>query len=131
MPSPCPSPFSRSAGPTFADRGAVLGQARAFAEAVLGRHPEVRRVLLFGSFVRDDYGPRSDLDLLLVLADEAGDGSRERRTHYADLLPAWPADLFVATEGDLARRLADGDPFVVRVLAEAVELARRPEGGAD
>lgn len=33
---------------------------------VMPRHPEIRKVCLFGSFAREEQGPGSDVDLLAV-----------------------------------------------------------------
>jgi predicted nucleotidyltransferase len=34
---------------------------------IAANHPEVSRIVLFGSFARGDFGARSDMDLLVVL----------------------------------------------------------------
>jgi predicted nucleotidyltransferase len=91
--------------------------------ALVAACPEVRRVLLFGSLARDDYGPRSDLDVLVVTHDENPRPQRERGERYRWFLPVWPAEVFVYTETELEERLAAGDPFLARAVAEGLVLA--------
>lgn len=47
--------------------------------------PEVLAVILFGSQVRGDAGPRSDVDVCLVLADGAATAAGHKRLDYLTL----------------------------------------------
>ena len=87
------------------------------------------RVILFGSRARNDAGPRSDVDLLVVV-----DSVKSRRALAARIYEAladihFPADIVVATENDL--RVTRGVPgtLVARALEEGVTLyaAQRPK----
>jgi len=79
-------------------RDPVLGEiVRRLVEAY---HPE--RIYLFGSKARDDAGPDSDYDLLVVVPDDAPPESRRSRLAYqvlwgtgaaADVL-VWPRARF-------------------------------------
>jgi predicted nucleotidyltransferase len=63
------------------------------------------RIVLFGSQARGDARADSDLDLLVVMGDEAIDRRRtaiEVRVSLADL--PLPMDILVTTPGELARR---------------------------
>lgn len=80
-------------------------------------------MLLFGSFARDDYGPRSDLDLLVVTHAERPLPRRDRCERYRPFLPLWPTEVLVYTETELEERLAAGDPFLTRAVAEGLVLA--------
>ena len=60
------NPFSSFPAPRFADRDETVALARQFSNLLTAARPEIRRIILFGSF--GDYGARSDLDLLIVLA---------------------------------------------------------------
>ena len=67
---------------------------------VAAAHPN--RIILFGSAARDQMGPDSDLDVLVVMPD----GSHRRDTwtiiHRGLRRFGYPLDIVVATEGDLS-----------------------------
>ena len=84
-------------------------------------HPQVLRVLLFGSFARKDYGTRSDLDLLVILRES----SQAFADRIADLLryaPGYPTDIFPLTEAEIRSRIEAGDPFLEQALREGILL---------
>jgi predicted nucleotidyltransferase len=117
-------PFSRSAVHTFADRGRALALARDAAARLAAACPAVTRVLLFGSYARDDYTLKSDLDLLIVLS--RSDTVRAARvTEFLAHLPVYPIDVFPYTEEELQSAALAGDPFVTRALREGMEVFRR------
>lgn len=72
------------------------------------------RVILFGSQARGDAGPDSDVDLLVVFAEEVD--RRERRAQILRLLGSMPfaKDVLVATAANVAR------PLIGSALADAV-----------
>ena len=115
------NPFSSSARPRFADKGEILAIARQTALRIAREHPEVLKILLFGSFARHDYGARSDLDLLILLA-HSDQPPRERITDFLRCLSKYPTDLLVLTQAELDSRLADGDLFLRRALSEGILL---------
>lgn len=120
---------SSSAGIEWVDRRAVLEEARALARSMRERHPEVRRVLLFGSFARGGGGPRSDLDLV-VIVDDTELPPRERAAHYAPL-SARPLDLFVYTRDEVRRLAATTPPPVLReALVHGVDLLAEESAGS-
>lgn len=49
------------------DRETVLAAARAWAQSLAARHPEVAHVWAVGSYARGDWGVGSDLDLIVIL----------------------------------------------------------------
>ena len=64
----------------------------------------IRRLSIFGSAVRDDFGPESDVDLLVVMPD--GTDRREAavamRVALSGMLPA--TDIVVTTPDEIERR---------------------------
>jgi predicted nucleotidyltransferase len=86
--------------------------------------PEVLRVLLFGSFARNDYGTRSDLDLLVVLG-RSDKSYGERILDYLRYATDYPTDIFPYTQNEIDARLDEGDPFLRRAIQEAVLLRKR------
>ena len=116
-----PKPSSDSVRVFFADKDRVLAAAkRASADLARGR-PEIERVILFGSYARDDYGPHSDLDLLIVL-DHADKPPRDRIDDYLDMDLPCPFDVFPFTRAEIEKRLAEGDPFLKTALDQGIQI---------
>ena len=115
------NPFLISAKPRFVDREAILTLARETARRIGTEHPQVLRILLFGSFAREDYGTRSDLDLLVILK-ESEKSVPERIADLLKYAPAYPTDIFPLTVAEVESRLEAGDPFLQRALREGILL---------
>lgn len=89
--------------------------------AIVGKVAPLR-IILFGSAARDDAGPESDIDLLVVMPD----GTHRRQTAqllYREIAGIGvPFDLVVATAGDLEKH-ADNPGLIYRVaLREGREV---------
>jgi predicted nucleotidyltransferase len=115
------NPFWNSAGPRFVDRDEIFLVAREAARRIAAKHQGVKRVLLFGSFARGDYGIRSDLDLLVIVSN-ADKAVHERLTDYLEDAPDYPTDMLVYTEHELRCRLAEENGFLCRAMREAIQL---------
>jgi predicted nucleotidyltransferase len=115
------NPFWNSPGPRFADRDEAINLARKTARKIAERHPEVLRILLFGSFAREDYGIRSDLDLLIILR-ESDEAAPERIQRFLEYAPVYPTDMLVYTDEELRTRVSAGDAFIARILRESIQL---------
>ncbi|MFO8240414.1 MAG: nucleotidyltransferase domain-containing protein [Dissulfuribacterales bacterium] len=85
-------------------------------------HPEIERVLLFGSLARGEAAPGSDADLLLVLSS-AADPFLNRIPKYIPMGLPIGVDVFPYTQEEISRMLADGNLFLRRALDEGVALA--------
>jgi len=118
------NPFLSSAGPRFVDREEILVVARETARRIGAAHPQVLRVLLFGSFAREDYGTRSDLDLLVILKESAKP-ARDRIADFLQHASGYPTDIFPLTEAEIESRLEAGDPFLRRIMSEGTLLYSR------
>lgn len=84
----------------------------------------IQRMVLFGSKARGDDHPDSDLDVLLVVANEAGRFKRPiRRLGYglAACGEAVPS-ILVYTQGEWEHRGKSGSPFRQSVERDKVEL---------
>jgi predicted nucleotidyltransferase len=99
----------------------VLSLARETAARIAAAYPQVLRIIVFGSFARGDYGTRSDLDLLIILK-ESEKSMRELLGELLRFSPAYPADFVPLTQFELKSRLAEGDPFLSRAIAEGIIL---------
>lgn len=115
------NPFWHSAGPRFVDREAILGRARDAARRIASRHPEVRRVLLFGSFARGDHGVRSDLDLFIIV-NHSDKPLPDRVVDFLEDASDYPTDILIYTEDELQARLSEGNRFLSQAMREAVQL---------
>lgn len=83
-------------------------------------HPEVRRAILFGSFAGGGGGPRSDLDIVLVV-DGCALAPRERGVRYAPVSTR-PVDLYVYTTEELGRMAEDPPPVLREALQSGLDL---------
>lgn len=90
---------------------------RRVVEAV---HP--RRIILFGSAARGEWGPQSDLDLLVVMPD----GVHRRRTARAVYRSlgglGFAKDVVVVTESDLERFGQNPSLVIYPALQQGQEL---------
>ena len=106
-----------------ADRDRVERALDDYLADLFGRHPEVTRVVWFGSWVTGIPAPGSDVDLCLVL-DRAEDSPRHRIPRY--LPDGFPVgiDLFPYTEEELALIQRDR-PEWHRCLTTGKQVTRR------
>jgi predicted nucleotidyltransferase len=118
---PMPNLFLNSAKPRFADKREILSIARQIAFRIARAHPEVLKIILFGSFARGDYGVRSDLDLLVVLT-HSDRPAQERLTDFLSHAQTYPTDMLLLTQAELESRLAEDDPFLKRAVSDGIQL---------
>jgi predicted nucleotidyltransferase len=115
---------SSSAGAVYLDREGRIEELRAGAGRVAARMPGVQRVILFGSLVRGIPTPRSDADLLVVVAESE---HREPRNRLPEMLRALmplpcPVDLLILTAEELERYAKTGNPLVREALEHGRDL---------
>lgn len=113
-----------SAGATYLDREARVEELRRAARRAAARLPAVRRVILFGSLVSGIPTPRSDADLLVVVAESPHERPRDRVPAVLEALGELPCpvDLFVYTAGEVERLQREGDALVTTVTATGRDL---------
>ncbi len=101
------------------DAAEVDRAVRRWATELGRRHPEVLRIGYFGSYARGDWGPGSDLDLIVVVR-AAGEPFERRAAQWdATRLPV-PADLVVYTADEWEALSQEGRRFYRTVRQEAV-----------
>lgn len=97
-----PTRSLRSSVIVWPDRAAVEAALWTWTEGARENRPELRGVGYFGSYARDEWGPGSDLDLVLIADDDSPFERRalrwDHRTPRPDRCP-----------GLLARRVGCGD----------------------
>lgn len=117
----------RSAGATYLDRDRLVSELEAAARRAAGRLAQIRRVLLFGSLVNGRPTPRSDADVVVVVADSPHADPRQRlpEVQLAFRPLPCPLDLLVVTESEVE---AHGEEWPVLRLALATgrDLLPRP-----
>jgi uncharacterized protein len=112
----------RSSVLAWPDRATVEAALRRWADIQRASRPELRGVGYFGSYARDEWGPGSDLDLVLI-ADE--DVPFEARGARWDLtrLPV-PAEALVYTPAEWEVVLRRGDRFATMLHRDVVWVLR-------
>lgn len=85
-----------------------------------------RRVILFGSHARGEAGPDSDLDLLVVLDDDASDALRHwRKKNEARRGYVGAVDILTAREGVLRERARAVASIAATILREGRVVCER------
>jgi predicted nucleotidyltransferase len=116
-----PEPFSSFAEVRFLDYNQILSDLRQAVREAKAAHPDIVKVLLFGSLVQGNWTADSDADLIVVVRRNFPDflGSR---APYQILTPAIPTDSLVYSEREFEQMSADPESFLARNLPTAVEL---------
>lgn len=84
------------------DRQAIEKAVRAYAAQLYADHPEIERIIWFGSWVNGLPSPGSDVDLCLILS-HADKPMRERAPDYLPLGFPVGVDLFPYTRAEFTR----------------------------
>lgn len=112
--------YSNSAAVRFVDRDWLLSElARAAAEAKAS-HPEIVKVLLFGSLARGDWTADSDADLIVVVRKEFAD--LFERSRYQIYCKSIPTDTLVYSEREYEELSRDPESFLAQALSSGLEL---------
>lgn len=106
------------------DREALRKRLEEIAARIRRECPQVREVLLFGSFARGDFTPRSDVDVA-VLLNEDGGPFLKRADAFLDYFADLPLDvnLVVYMQDEMERMLAGGNRLA-KAIVEGVPLGR-------
>lgn len=114
-----PKRSSRSSVHTWPDRATVDRAVREWAAREAAERPGVRRIGYLGSYARDEAGPGSDVDLV-VLVERSDRPFIERAAEWDTTRLPVPADLMVYTVEEWARMLEEGRRFPMEAEREAV-----------
>ncbi len=102
------------------DRDSIERAVRSYVQDLRKEHPEIKRVIWFGSWVNGIPTPGSDLDLCLILSSS----NKPMRDRVPDYLPVgFPVgiDLFPYTAEEF-RRLETRAPSWLATILSGVEL---------
>jgi predicted nucleotidyltransferase len=113
--------FSTSAEVKFLDHHQILCDLRQAVSEAKAEHPEIVKVLLFGSLVQGNWTADSDADLIVVVRREFPD-FLSSRAPYQIFARSIPTDSLVYSERELEQLSADQESFLARNLLSAVEL---------
>jgi tRNA nucleotidyltransferase (CCA-adding enzyme) len=116
-----PEPFSSFAEVKFLDYDQILADLRQAVSEAKAAHPEIVKVLLFGSLAQGHWTADSDADLIVVVRREFPDflGSR---TPYQIFTRSIPIDSLVYSENEFVQMSRDWGSFLAQNLSTAVEL---------
>ena len=103
------------------DQPEALRRLREATRVLVEQHPEIARVILFGSLARGDAVPGSDADLLLILADSPLP-FLARSALYRPAGVGMSVDVFAYTRAELDAMLTAGNAFIAQALKEGVAL---------
>ena len=98
------------------DRDSIERAVRLYVHALREKHPEIRRVIWFGSWVNGIPTPGSDVDLCLILSSS----SKTMRDRVPDYLPVgFPVgvDLFPYTEEEFSRLGTRSPSWLATILS--------------
>jgi hypothetical protein len=116
-----PEPFSSSAEVRFLDYDRILSDLRQAVSKAKAEHPEIVKVLLFGSLVEGKWTAGSDADLVVVVRREFSD-FLSSRVPYQIFTSSIPTDSLVYSELEFDQMCRDPDTFLAQNLSTAVEL---------
>ena len=125
--STTPAKSSASVKVFWLDRPRLMERLRNAARTLSERHPEIERIVLFGSLARGDAVPGSDADLLIVVSHSA-ETFLERTVRYRPTGVDVGVDVVAYTREELAALLKAGNSFVRQALREGVVLVGDPAG---
>jgi predicted nucleotidyltransferase len=98
------------------DRGAIRRAVEAYVARLWAEHPEVERVIWFGSWVNGLPAPGSDVYLCLVLSS-ADKPLRERRPDYLPVGFPVGMDLFPYTQAELDRLREESPAWYATIMS--------------
>lgn len=83
------------------------------------RNYKPEKIILFGSGIHGDFGPDSDLDILVI--KDGVDNIKPHDRYYQArklLKSSLPIDLLVYTPYEIQKRLYLSDPFFINIMSE-------------
>lgn len=116
-----PEQFSSFTEVRFLDYDQVLADLRQAVSEAKAEHPEIVKVLLFGSLVQGNWTADSDADLIVVVRREFPDFLNSRAP-YQIFARSIPTDSLVYSERELEQLSAPRESLLARNLPTAVEL---------
>ena len=114
-------PSAPSVKITFANRDQIMEALARLSHTWLAEHAEIEKIILFGSYVRGDYFPGSDVDVLIILTTSPKRFLERMPTFYPSSFPC-DLDIFPYTHEEIDRLRNDHHGLVHRALSEGMQL---------
>jgi uncharacterized protein len=105
------------------DAERVHAAVTAWADALDATEPGLQAVGYMGSYARGDWGPGSDVDIVVVLAEDSAPPLERLRRFDTAAIPV-PADLLIYTAAEF-QALQDESTRFARVLRNEVRWVRQ------
>lgn len=109
----------------FVNRDRVIEELRLACRRARALRKDIDSIILFGSFARGDAGPRSDADLLVILADSPHERRMDRIPDLLDAFSPMPVSLDIVpwTRAEVERGRREKHPWLMMVQSQGMELA--------
>jgi len=105
----------------------VTPELIAYIVEKIAREVSPQRIIMFGSRARGEAVDDSDLDLFIIQDSQVPNRQVRRRIEYLLWGRKFGVDLIVRRPEEVARNVADGNPFYTRhILKEGRVLYERP-----
>src|SRR2546428_4115805 len=101
-------PSSLSVKITYFDKLGVRRALKRYVAALTSKHPEIIRIILFGSVARGDAVPGSDVDILIVLSSSEKAFLGRMLDYVPDHFPVG-AEVFPYTQAEFEKMLSEGN----------------------
>ncbi len=88
----------------------------------IGRKFNPERVVLFGSYARENASEDSDVDLLVIMEHDKSRNVEQAIAIQLDIEAPFPMDLLVKRPSEVVERLAMNDSFLKVVLEDGEQL---------
>jgi hypothetical protein len=105
----------------FLDYDQILSELRQAVKEAKAAHPEMVKVLLFGSLAQGDWTADSDADLIVVVDREFPD-FLSSRVPYQVFTRSIPTDSLIYSLTEFQKMSRDPESFVAQNLPTALEL---------
>jgi tRNA nucleotidyltransferase (CCA-adding enzyme) len=116
-----PEQFSSFAEVKFLDYDQILRDLRQAVSEAKAAHPEIVKVLLFGSLVQGNWTADSDADLIVVVRREF-QNFLSSRSPYQIFTQSIPTDSLVYSEREFEQMRSEPDSFLAQNLPTALQL---------
>lgn len=94
-----------------------MKRLKEITNAIKLKHSEIKEIILFGSFFKRDYTPRSDIDIAIVI-DKTDKKFIERADEFIDYFTELPFDvnLVVYTSEEITKMTKSKNHFIREIM---------------